>query len=276
MADVVTRPTAGVGSKSYVEWGAVFAGAVAAIALSIVLLAFGAAVGLASVSPWTSTAKGLQAVGIGSAFWTLLVTVWAFALGGYLSGRMRHRWNDGAATEVEFRDSTHGLLVWGVAILFGAISAAAGVTALGKGAAAAAGQAASQSSIDPITMANDTLFRPSTSTATGASEDTRGEVARLILRSRYDVAAADRTYLSQLVAAKTGLAPAEAEKRVNETVVQLKSAADQARKIAVIVGFLTSSILLIGAAVAWWAAAVGGKHRDEGTNWAGFTVVKEF
>ena len=100
-----------VGAQSYVEWGAVIGGALAALATSFVLLNFGAAVGFASVSPWTSTATGLKAVGIGAAFWFLLVTIWASALGGYLAGRLRHRWNDANRQEVEFRNSAHGLLV---------------------------------------------------------------------------------------------------------------------------------------------------------------------
>ena len=75
-----------------VEWSAVIAGAVAAVAVSCILLSFGAALGLASASPWTSTATGLKAAGVGAAFWMLLVTVWSFALGGYLAGRLRHPW----------------------------------------------------------------------------------------------------------------------------------------------------------------------------------------
>jgi hypothetical protein len=40
---------------SFVEWGAVFAGAVLSAALSFVLLAFGAAIGLSAVSPWPNS-----------------------------------------------------------------------------------------------------------------------------------------------------------------------------------------------------------------------------
>ena len=42
-------------TQSYVDWSAVTAGAVAALAVSFVLLTFGAAVGLSAVSPWTSS-----------------------------------------------------------------------------------------------------------------------------------------------------------------------------------------------------------------------------
>ena len=104
MAEIVTRSTPQVGAQSYVEWGAVFAGATVALAVSLVLLSFGAAIGLSSVSPWTTTTTGLKAVGVGAAFWMLLVTIWSFALGGYLAGRMRHRWSDATLPEMKFRD----------------------------------------------------------------------------------------------------------------------------------------------------------------------------
>ena len=93
------------------------------------LLTFGAAIGLSSVSPYTTTTTGLKAVGVGAAFWMLLVTIWSFALGGYLAGRMRHRWSDATAPEIRFRDYAHGLLVWAVAIIGAAALASAGVSA---------------------------------------------------------------------------------------------------------------------------------------------------
>jgi hypothetical protein len=80
----------------------------------------------------------------------------------------------------------------------------------------------------------------------------------------------DRTYLAELVAARTGLAPAEAAKRVDDTIVQLKDATNRARKMAVLLGFMTAATLLLGAAAAWWGASVGGRNRDDNTIWPGF------
>ena len=68
----------------------------------------------------------------------------------------------------------------------------------------------------------------------------------------------------------------DAEKRVTETLDQMKAAADRARKIGIVLGFLTASILLIGGVSAWWAANVGGKHREEGTVWHGLSEIKGF
>ena len=56
----------------------------------------------------------------------------------------------------------------------------------------------------------------------------------------------------------------------------MRAGLDRARKLAIILGFLTASILLIGGAVAWWAAARGGAHRDDGTVWHTFAIIKAF
>ena len=108
----------------YVEWSAVFAGAVVAMAVSFVLLTFGGAVGLSAVSPWTSTRGTVTAVGLGAAFWLILVNVWAFALGGYLAGRMRHRHSGASQSEAYFRDGTHGVVVWAFSVTAAAMIAA--------------------------------------------------------------------------------------------------------------------------------------------------------
>jgi hypothetical protein len=282
MADVVTRSASQVGAQSYVEWGAIVAGAFAALAVSIVLLSFGAAIGLASVSPYSSE-NALKAVGIGSAFWLLLVTIWSFGLGGYLAGRMRHRWNDADAAEMRFRDCAHGLLAWSLAIIIAAILATSGLSALGRGLVAST----TSSSTDQIAATTDLLFRPASATAVqpqanaaapAQSAEARQETKRLLTRSALTggVSDADRTYLAQLIASHIGLSQADAEQRVNKTLDEMKSAIDRARRIGILAGFLGAAILLIGAVTAWWAASVGGQHRDEGTVWHGFTVIKRF
>jgi hypothetical protein len=126
---------------------------------------------------------------------------------------------------------------------------------------------------EPITSAADTLLRTDKPQPDGAaSAETRGEISRLLARDIQAgaVGVQDKTYLAQLISARTGIPQADAEKRVNEAVEALKTGADRARKIAVVVGFLTASILLIGAAMASWAASVGGAHREKGTIWHGF------
>ena len=271
MAEIVAvQPVASAGSnQSYVEWGAVFAGAVAALAISLVLLTFGAAIGLSAVSPYTSTETGVKAAAFGSAFWFLLVTVWSFAVGGYLAGRLRHRFGDAMPHEVRFRDAAHGLLVWSMAVLIAATLSAAGISAVGRGVAAFAGSAAGT---EPVSVATDALLRSSKTGTQPLANETRAEVTRLLMRSgrHVEVSEADKSYLATVVAANAGIPQPEAAKRVDDTLNDMKASINTARKLGIIFGFWMGSILLIGGAVAWWSATVGGRHREAGTLWEGF------
>ena len=86
--------------------------------------------------------------------------------------------------------------------------------------------------------------------------------------------AADKTYVAQVVAARTGLSDADAEKRVSDVVAQAKSAkdkavdaakaaADAARKTGVYVALWAFVSLLIGAFSASYMATLGGRIRDD-------------
>ena len=88
-------------NSSYVELGPAFAGAVVAAAAFFVLLVFASAIGLAvsSASPtWRDTSVGLTVL---SGAWVVLSAVGSFALGGYIAGRLRARW-DATADEILF------------------------------------------------------------------------------------------------------------------------------------------------------------------------------
>jgi hypothetical protein len=73
-----------------------------------------------------------------------------------------------------------------------------------------------------------------------------------------------------LVAARTGLAQADAEQRIDTTVAQLndtqmkvRQAADTARKAAAKLSIVIALSMLIGAFIASAAGALGGSIRDE-------------
>jgi MFS family permease len=107
-------------SQSAVSWQAVFAGAVAALALSIVLASLAAGFGLRLVSPWPSAHAGFSGFTPVLGAWTMTTQVLSSALGGYLAGRLRTKWLNVHTHEVHFRDTAHGLLVWAVATVAGA------------------------------------------------------------------------------------------------------------------------------------------------------------
>jgi len=102
--------------------------------------------------------------------------------------------------------------------------------------------------------------------------DVRAESGRILVTglASGDLSSADRTYLAQLVAARTGLSEADAEKRVDDVIGQAKAAAakakqvaDQARKAAATFALFFFVSLLVGAFIASAAAALGGRERDE-------------
>ena len=265
MVETATMPgtTGSVSSVSYVEWAPILAGAVIALSVSFVLLAFGSAVGLSVISPWSITPAASRVV-LGGAFWFFIVHLWAFAIGGYMAGRLRHRWPGAVQDEVEFRDGAHGLLVWAAAMVFGIV--------VGSAAISATSRTAAEIAATPLTLAVDHLFRSAQpASLTSPSADVRAEAGRVLVMGRDGVLApGDRTYLAQIVAARTGLSATDAEARVVTVSDQLKASANYARKVGIVMGFLAAATLLVAAATAWWAAVIGGAHRDEGTVWDGF------
>lgn len=104
-------------NDSAVAWCAVFAGAVASAALSLILLLLGTGFGLTLVSPWSSEGISATTFGVTSIVGITLISLAASALGGYLAGRLRTRWINTPNDEVYFRDTAHGFLSWAVATL---------------------------------------------------------------------------------------------------------------------------------------------------------------
>lgn len=256
-------PTPG-GPLSYIHWGPVIAGAVVAAATAFVLMTFAAAVGLSVASPsptWRDTSIALAVL---SGAWVLVVTVGSLALGGYLAGRVRSSWSTNA-DEIEFRDGVHGLLVWALAVVIGGVLAWATATAISSVSAAttaverpAAGEPAF------LALELDRLFR-SERRPERADPDARAEAGRIILTGlgRRDLATEDRAQLVRLVSARTGLTAADADRRVTQIVTEAREAARRARASAILIGFMTAASLVAGAAAAWVAAGLGGKHRDQ-------------
>ena len=274
------------GHAAYVDWGAILAGAVVAAAISTLFTTFGAAIGLAAVSPFSGKGFSATAMGVATALWVLWIAVSSFVAGGYLAGRMRRRIHDASEHESDVRDGAHGLIVWAIGALLIAYLATATVVGLTKAAAgAAAGGAAAMMAGtgqkmaevgDPLSYAADRLWRPASPSTSGAgagADAVRLEGARILAASAANgsISEDDKAYLVARIVSHTGVSAQEAGKRVDDTIAQinagaekLRQAAETARKTGVLVAFLTAASLAVSAAAAWWAATMGGKHRDEG------------
>ena len=251
---------------SYVNWGAITAGALAAAALALVLHSFGVAIGLAvsSTAPtWRDASFALVAL---SGLYLVLVAIVAYGAGGYVVGRLRARLSAGPPDEIEFRDGVHGAAAWALATLLTALIAFGGAQALTRVAAPSSGPAGSSTSVageNLIAYDLDRLFRGTRSDVN--MEYTRAEAARILLTasSHRGVLPEDRTELIRLVSARTGLGQPEAERRVDDVIARVKENISRARKSAVILAFSAGAAALLGLVVAWFAACEGGRHRDE-------------
>jgi len=257
--------------KSAASWGAIIAGALVAAAVSLILLAIGASLGFAALSPWAGRGIGAGTFTVAAAIW-LIVMQWVAAIfGGYITGRLRTRWVGTHEHEIFFRDTANGLVMWSLstllvaALLVGSASSRTAVT--GAQGALEAGSSA------VLAYQLDKLFRSGIDVSTGPGTlDPRVEAGRIIVNDSAagGVSDADRAYLNGLVAIHTGLSEADAGRRVEDFIANMNSAADRAkaaadaaRKDAAEVSIYTALAMLIGAFIASVSAALGGRLRDE-------------
>ena len=293
-------------NASGVSWSAVLAGATVSAALSLALVALGVGLGFSAISPWSGagvSASTITAAGIG---WLIGMQVIAAAMGGYLAGRLRTKWAGIHTDEVFFRDTAHGFLVWAVGLIVTASLLASAASTLVGGvakasAAATSGAVASVGAgVGPLAASNadansrtgeisqylvDTILRTdrrddiapngmtvsSTSPTSSNDNAVRAEVMRIMVNGLgdTDMPQADKAYLSQLIATKTGITQAAADQRIAEMTRQIKAkeieiraAADTARKAAAKLLLWMFIGLLLGAFCASYAATIGGRQRD--------------
>jgi hypothetical protein len=264
---------------SAVSWPAILAGAVAAAATSVLLVVLATGAGLAAVSPWPGSGASAKSAALMAAIAFIVIQWLSAGVGGYLTGRLRTRWVNTHAHEVFFRDTAHGFITWAVATLIVASTAvSSGYSLLGAGAhavgttAAAAAPAAAKDTIDGYEL--DMLFRatPAPDSKVPSDTDARRQAGRILAKGVVagSLPDADRTYVTQLIAAQTGISVADAQHRVDEITAQLKAdadkareAADAARKAGETAAILAALAMLIGAFIASVSAALGGRLRDE-------------
>ena len=278
--------------QSAVSWAAVAAGGLAAAALTLVLLAFGAGMGFSAISPWSNSGVSGGTFKVGAGIYLIVVAMLSSTIGGYVAGRLRTKWTGLRTDEVAFRDTAHGFLAWGFATVLGAAALSGAATHLVGGVATGAAQGASQGVTTSASTQGgngyfvDMLLRPdparqgapgAASPQAGNDEAARGEIGRIFarsLRAGSEFSPADLTYVSQIVAARTGVNQAEAEKRVAEVIYQAKATADGARRAAAKAALWLTAAMLIGAFAASLAAIEGGQLRD-GT-WRGVIGARNY
>jgi hypothetical protein len=256
--------------SSYIQWGPTFGGGLVAAAVFSVLVSFATAIGLAvsSLSPtWRDTSVGFVVL---SGAWVVLTAVGSFALGGYIAGRIRSTWRTNP-DEVHFRDGLHGLVVWSVAVIIGAALTWASTATINASTSKSnfvnpASSTTNTSDSEPgfLTFELDRLFW-SDNRQQATDTQARAQAGRILERGlgKRELAKDDHDHLVQLVSARTGLPQADADRRVAQVLSESRDAASKARQSAVILAFTLAAALAAGAAAAWGAAVIGGRHRDE-------------
>ena len=146
--EVVVGPAAAAAGRA-TDWGAIIGGALAAIAVSIILFTAGSGFGLSTVEPWSFANRAPETFAIGAAIWLIVMQWLSAGFGGYLAGRLRAKWIGPRTDEVLFRDTAHGLLAWALAtvivatlLTLGTLGTTAAVIATGSPPAADAAAAA--------------------------------------------------------------------------------------------------------------------------------------
>lgn len=289
-----TYPTAAQESTNHsgVSWGAIFAGAAGSAALAMILLLLGVGLGFSAMSPWADSGMSAKGIGISTVAWLAFTQIVASGLGGYIAGRLRVKWANLHGDEVYFRDTAHGFLSWAIAtlvaatLIVGSVSSIVGSgvkagASMASGAAGAvtqvAGSAASNGNVssDDYGYFIDSLFRDDRPAAV-SDDAAHAVVVRIFAKTINNggqLSAEDRSYLAQLIAQRTNLSQADAERRVDQVYAQAlksyedaklaaKNAAETAAKVASMTALWTFVSLLCGAFFASLAAIWGGRRRD--------------
>lgn len=254
----------------YVDWAAIFAGGVIAVAIAVLLGGFGAALGLTAISAEPGEGSGLLGLII-TGLWVTLTLIVSYLTGGYIAGRMRRRTGTGTPDEATARDGINGLVVWGLGTIAttvilanvasfavgtaGNVAAAAGQAA--GSVASAAGSAVGAVADDfmpenPLEYAQSRLMRsditapddapqPGSDGAAGSVDTTGGDSEELaadvsaimaeVLRTG-EISDDDRAYLVSAVAANTDLTEEEVNTRVDEAVARVVETRDEAARLA--------------------------------------------
>lgn len=288
--DVIV-PAADDASKTPFSWSAAIAGTFAAMAVTFIVVALGSGVGLSFASPYGS-GPSATSLTVAAAVWLVLAQALGFATGGYLAGRLRSPAYDGVIGETTFRDAAQGFIVWALGtVIMGAVLvtlgyfAASATARVAAGAATAAAQGGTATASSATDYFVDLLLRPGPAPATnnaasatvGAAAagaqpalnaETRAEATRVLVRSiaQGKLDDSDRAYLAQVVSARTGLPPDEAQRRVTEVEgkarAAAKEAADKTAKAGAYFSFWTFMSLLFGGVAATLAGMLGGQLRD--------------
>lgn len=218
-----------------ISWGAIIAGAVAAISTLLLLNLLGIGIGASTIDPMQGDQPG-KGMAIGAGIWFILSFLIALAIGGWASGRL-------VGVPNRKDGMLHGFITWGVTtmVLLWALTSAIG--GLIGGATAIVGQAASLAgqSAKSAAPAVSGVVQQATGVTPQAIQQQAGDVASDpafqafvsgVLRDG-QVSPQDRTNLTQVISQRRGISQADADAQITKWQQQLTEAKQQVGQKAV-------------------------------------------
>lgn len=278
---------------SRVSWGAVFAGAVVAVAIGLMLNALGVGVGATAVDATARDTPSASSFGIGAALWLLVSNLIGLAIGGYVAARL-------SGTSDNTDGTLHGLAVWGTTFLVSAVllgnlvagvasTATTGASKVLGGVAQGAGSVVSAAGQQTANRVDTSTLQAATQAvvnrvqgalsgtggdpATMSSDQRKAEIGSLVTRRVTDgtLSQQDRDRLNTLVAAEYKISPQEAQQRVQQAEQQATQAAQRTEETArraadatatgtSVAAFAVFATMLLGAIAAVLGARRGTRH----------------
>jgi hypothetical protein len=288
MATIVNTPAGSAvpALSRRVSWGAVFAGAIVAIAVGALLTVLGIAIGATTIDTLERSTPDAGTLGLASGLWATFASLLAMGVGGYVAARL-------SGTSSNQDGILHGLTVWALALILGTAVAASslagvasvavrgagaamggvatGLGAVGGGSAAAASQFDVSQLLDPVRRILGGNNVDNLSSEQIAEEVTSIARARLMSGEWPE---GSRERLNALVAKSAGISEAEANQRIEEAEAEIREAlaeveqaarqaADAAARATAIAAFWAFAALLLGAIMAAIGAIIGTRHYHE-------------
>ena len=270
------------GNRSRISWGAVIAGAVVAVATSLLLSLLGAAIGAGSINVLDASSSELTSYGTGAAIWQAINFILSMGFGGYVASRL-------SGTHSHLDGELHGVTMWGLAVLLSSLLLAQAISSMagfvGREAGSVVNRAVSNAGAlsgltGPEADSRTTLDRlesvlSNSNDPTTMNHDQIGrEITGLVGTSLANgsLSEPDRDRLASLVAAQYGITKDDATQRVVRLENDLKTRAAQvtqrARETADTAahgaslaarGLFTALVLgLLGALIGAW---IGTRHK---------------
>ncbi len=283
VATTATAPEGAPALPPRISWGAVFAGAIVAVTVGVMLNVLGLAVGATTIDPiQPGETPAASTLGMAGGIWLLVANLIGLMAGGWTAARL-----SGTADGTD--GTLHGLAVWALgfvvaAMLLGNVVAGTaagawrGATSMLGGAAQGIGQVAQEAApaignaVDPRALAE----RLQSALATGGEpaqmtpDQRRAEMAQLLARRATQGAfqPAERDRLAQLAAAEYGIPPEQAQARVQQAEAEAariateaeqtaRQAGQQAAEAAATAAYWAFAAMLLGALAAVLGARLG-------------------